>query len=230
METQTNIQQTLLLAFSDVFAQIIAYIPNLLAAVAVILIGHLLSKWIKWLIVKVLQSLKISAALRKTPLENFLEKAEINLQIEVIIGDIARWLILIIFFITALNLIGLTTVSAFLSSILSYLPTIFSAILILVIGTISAGIVESLVKSSLVQVSLITARTMSRVASYLVMIFTLLAVFAELGIAENLINILFVGIIATLALGLGLAFGLGAKDLVAKILDDWYSQQKRNSK
>src|SRR5690606_18673717 len=134
------------------------------------------------------------------------------------------------FFIAAVNLLGLTTVSNFLTNILSYIPQVISAALILMVGTLVAGLVESLIKGSLSQISRSTGRLVSKIGSYMVMVFTVMAAFAELNIAARLINILFIGFTAMLALGFGLAFGLGAKDLVARILNDWYSNLKKDLK
>jgi small-conductance mechanosensitive channel len=113
---------------------------------------------------------------------------------------------------------------------LNYIPNIVSAVLVLTIGVLLAGLVESLVKGAVNQIDPKTSRLLSKIASYLVVIFATLAAINELGIAQSLINALFIGVIATLSLGLGLAIGLGAKDLVAKILMDWYAQSWKKAK
>ena len=70
-------------------------------------------------------------------------------------------------------------------------------------------------------------RLSGRLASYLVVIFAVMAAINELGIAQSLINTLFMGLVAMLALGFGLAIGLGAKDLVSEILNNWYKDLKK---
>ncbi len=95
------------------------------------------------------------------------------------------------------------------------------------VGVLLAGLVESLIKGAVNQIDPKTGRLLSKVASYLVVIVTALAAINELGIAQSLINILFIGIITTLALGIGLAIGLGAKDLVSKMLMDWYGKGRK---
>ena len=62
------------------------------------------------------------------------------------------------------------------------------------------------------------------------MVFTTLAAINELGIAQSLINILFIGFVAMLALGFGLAIGLGTKDLIGEILHEWYRAFKKEIK
>ena len=226
----SNIQQALLAALSKVLTTVIAFIPQLISAGLVILVGFLVGRWAQWLTVTILETLRFSKVVKNSPFEKFLEKAEITTKIEEILATIVRWLVLMVFFIASLNLLGLSSVSYFLTSILGYIPSIVAAILILTIGTIVAGIIESLVKSSLSQISRSTGRMVSKLGSYVVMVFTVLAALAQLGIAQELIQALFIGFVAMLALGLGLAFGLGSKDLVAKVLDEWYENLKKDHK
>ena len=68
---------------------------------------------------------------------------------------------------------------------------------------------------------------LAKVASYLVVVVSAMAAINELGIAQSLINTLFIGVVATLSLGIGLAIGLGAKELVAKMLMDWYAKNSK---
>ncbi len=225
-----TIQQALSFAITDVMATIISFIPTLFAALVIIVVGLIVARWAKWLVIKLLETLKLSSIIKDSPLDNFLTKAEITHKIEELLGNIVRWIVILIFFIAAVNILGLTTVSAFLTNVLGYVPKVFAASLILMVGTLVAGVVESLVKGSLTHVNPPTGRLVGKISSYIVVVFTILAAIAELGIAASLINTLFIGFIAMLALGFGLAFGLGSKDLIAKILDDWYSKLKKDLK
>ena len=162
--------------------------------------------------------------------DQFLNKAEIRPKIEEILGEAVRWLILYIFIIASINAVGLTIVGDFLTSILSFLPNIFAALLILAIGVIIAGFTESIVKSAIINFDVSTARMAGKISSYIVVVIAALIAISELGIAETFINILFIGFVATLAIGLGLAFGMGAKDLVSKIFTNWYKEIEKTTK
>lgn len=227
LTTISNWQEAVFLAAANIFTQFFNFLPSLFGALLILVIGLILAKWAKTIIVKVLSAVKLDKVLRKIGLEPFLSQADIKLKAEVIIGEVVRWLIVIVFFMAGVNILGLTTVGSVLASVLSYIPNIVSAILILTIGVLLAGLVESLVKGAVNQIDPKTGRLLSKVASYLVVIVATLAAINELGIAQSLINILFIGIITTLALGIGLAIGLGAKDLVSKMLMDWYNQGRK---
>lgn len=226
----TSIQEAFLIALTNVLSSLVTFIPSLIAAILLMLAGLLIAKWLRWLTIKLLESIYLSKALKNSVVDKFLQKAEITQTIEQVIGNIIRWLVILVFFIAGTNLLGLTTVSAFLNSILSYIPNIISAALILTLGVLIAGLVESLIKGSLTHFSPSSGRLVSKITSYVVMVFTILAAFAELNIATELINTLFIGFVAMLAIGLGLAFGLGAKDLVSTILDEWYKDLKKDLK
>lgn len=227
LTTISNWQEAVFVAAANIFTQFFNFLPSLFGALLILVIGLILAKWAKAIIVKVLSAVKLDKVLRKIGLEPFLSQADIKLKAEVIIGEVVSWLIVIVFFMAGVNVLGLTTVGSVLASVLSYIPSIVSAILILTVGVLLAGLVESLVKGAVNQIDPKTGRLLSKVASYLVVIVAALAAINELGIAQSLINILFIGIITTLALGIGLAIGLGAKDLVSKMLMDWYSKGKK---
>lgn len=227
LSTISNWQEAVFVAAANIFTQFFNFLPSLFGALLIFVLGLILAKWAKAIIVKVLSAVKLDKVLRKIGLEPFLSQADIKLKSEVIIGEIARWLIIIVFFIAGVNVLGLTTIGSVLASVLSYVPTIVSAILILTIGVLLAGLIESLIKGTVNQIDPKTGRLLSKVASYLVIVVAALAAINELGIAQSLINILFIGIITTLALGIGLAIGLGAKDLASKMLMDWYNKGKK---
>ncbi len=230
MASTLNWQEAFILALSDTLTNVLSYIPTILAAILVFLIGLILAKWVRTLVVKLLKTVKLSKLMEKTGLEPFLRKAEIKSRIEEILGGIARWLIILIFFITTVNILGLSTVSIVLNSVLAYIPKVISAILILTVGVLLAGLVEGVIKGALGQVDVKASRLLAKIGSYLVVVFASLAAINELQIAQGLINSLFIGFVAMLALGVGLAIGLGAKDLVSRVLNEWYDNFRQEVK
>jgi len=215
---------------SNVLLSIINFLPNLLASLVVFLVGLILAGWLKALVVKLLNVIQLSELVKKSGLNQFLEKAEVKLKIEEILGGIVKWLVILIFSVTAINILGLSTVSAVLETVLNYVPKVVSAVLVLTVGVLLAGLVESLIKGALGQIDIKASRLLGKIASWLIGVFATLAAINELGIAQSLINTLFIGFVAMLALGVGLAIGLGAKDLVAEVLSEWYQSFKKEVK
>lgn len=213
-----------MLAATSILSRLFAFIPILIGSILIFLFGLVLGKWVKALVVKILSAVKLDQVLRKAGLDSYLNKADIRGKVEVFFGELIRWLIILVFSMAAVNILGLTTVSAVLNSLLGYIPNIISAVLILTVGVLLAGLVESLIKGAVSQIDVRISRMLAKIASYLVVVVSALAAINELGIAQSLINTLFIGVVATLTLGMGLAIGLGAKELVAKMLMDWYGK------
>lgn len=87
-----------------------------------------------------------------------------------------------------------------------------------------AGFLEKMVKGSLGSGDPSMSRLIGKVVSYAIMTFFVLAALSQLGIATFFINTLFVGFILAIALALGIGLGLGSKDLIKKLLEDWYKK------
>lgn len=207
--------------------QSLSFLPNLIGAILVLILGVVFGNWGRTAVVKSLQLLRFENLVKDTKFKKFLKKAEITQKVEDILGAIVKWIIVLIFFIAAVNILGLTTVSALLGGVLAYIPSVIAAVIVLAIGILLAGVVERVVKGALATVDLKTSRLMGKIASYTVVTIAALAALSELRIAESFINTLFIGFVAMLSLGFGLAIGLGAKDLVAALLADWHSQLKK---
>lgn len=225
----TNFSNALVNAWTEVMAKLFGVLPNLIFAVAIFAIGWIVAEWIKTLTIKLLDTIRLSNLLKGTGIRKFLRKAEVTEKVEEVIGSIIKWLIVLIAFIASMDILGLSTVALVLESILGYIPKVISAAIILTIGVLVAGFVESLVKGAVGSVNVKTGRLFGKISSYTVVIFASLAAISELGIAQAFINTIFTGFIAMLAIGFGLAIGLGAKDLIARILNDWYESFHRDT-
>lgn len=223
-------QTAIVSASSSLFTSILLFLPNLIGAVLIFILGIVLGGWIKVLVIKLLSALNLSKVFENTTVHKFLSKAEVTTKIEHVVGESLRVLTVLIFTISAINLLGLTTVTAVLTNILAYVPNVLAAVLILALGVGVAGFVEGLVKGSLGAVDLKTARLLAKTSSYAIVIFSTLAALSQLNIAQTFMTTLFTGFVAMIALGLGLSIGLGSKDLVSQILNEWYKEFKQQTK
>lgn len=215
-------QNAVVEATSNMLVSIALFLPNLVGAILLFILGYVLSNWLKKITTQIFAGLNLTQMFKNTSVQKFLKKAELSTKVENVLGETVKLLTLLIFFVASVNLLGLTTVTLILNNILAYIPNVFAAVLVLAIGTIIAGLVERLVKGSLGTVDVTTSRLLAKLSSYTIIIFTVLATLSQLRIAASFVNTLFTGFVAMLALGLGLSLGLGSKDLVKKLLEDWY--------
>jgi len=228
--TYFTIERALLTASQDILLSIISFIPTLLSAVLVFILGTIIARWVKLGVVKLLNLARLADIISTPAVKKFLQNASITQKIDDVLGEVARYIVLLIFFVTSVNLLGLNTVTQVLNRVLGYLPQVFAAILILISGILLAGFLEKVVKGSLGSVDIRSSRLMGKFTSYLIMVFTILAAISQLGIAQPFVGTLFIGFVAMLSLALGLGFGLGSKDLIKKILENWYKNFKKDTK
>lgn len=225
--TVQALQDSLSLTVANLLTSIFAFFPKFLAALIIFIFGITVARWVKNLIIRSLEKLRLSNELERTPIHAFLKNADVTTKIEVIVANVVYWIIILVVLQTSITLLGLSAVSDILNRILLYIPNIFSAILILFFGVLLAGLAETLVKGAVKAVDGKSARLLGTVTSYLVMVVAVLASISELGIAQAFITTLFTGFVASVAIALGLAFGLGSKDTVAKFMDEWYSRMRK---
>lgn len=230
MDSVGSWQEAIMAAGSTVLSRIALFLPNLFGALFIFALGWVIAGLVQSLVARIVRLVQLHHLVEGTAVETFMKKAELKGKVEEILGGISKWIVIFIFFIAAVNVLGLTTVSLVLQGILGYIPKVISASLILVAGVLLAGVVESVVKGAAGTIAVSTSRLLGKIASWVVMIFATLAAVSELGIAAQVINTLIIGVVATLSLGTGLAIGLGSKDLVRDILAEWYGSFKKDLK
>lgn len=224
-----NLQQAFAVATVNILNQVVLFLPRLAAALVVFLVGLVVAGWGKSLTVRLLKAIRLSQLIKGSGVSTFLEKAEVSTKIEELLGAVVRWVLILVFLMTTVNVLGLTAVSEMLNVILSFIPKLISAALILGIGVLVAGLLESVVKGALGSLDLKAARLVGKLTSYVTVVFATLAAMAELGIAAQFVNALVFGAVGMLALGVGLALGLGSKDVVADLLKEWYKELKQRN-
>ena len=201
-----NLVNNVLINFWHKFSN---YLPDFFGGVLILIIGLVAASILKRFLLTILRFLKIERILEKTKL---LAKGEVKIWEEVL-TEILRWTVVILFLIPTLEVWGLSRATAVLNQFLFYLPNVIVAVIIAFIGLLASNLVADLVKHSIKTIGSSSANTLSVLAKGVIVFFTILIVLSQLGVAQDLIRILFTGIIAMLAIAGGLAFGLGGKDI-----------------
>lgn len=205
--------------FTNMWENLIGFLPNLIGALIVLALGFLVAALFHKLAEKILNLLKIKELFDKFRITAMFEKAGHKFSIVSLLASVIYWLVIIVFITVSIEMLGLTQISDFLRSVVFYLPNVIVAIAILVIGTLIGNFVENLIHNTTHAVKVGSAAFLGRLTKWVIMIFSILAALNQLNIAQNLIAILFQGIVVMLALAGGLAFGLGGKDYAKEILE-----------
>lgn len=205
-------------------SEALGFLPRLVIGILVFVIGFVIAKWLKRLSVKGMQKLLSAKVLDNTPIDELLEGGDLKNKIDVMVGNVVFWLVLLFTLYLTSGVIGFVSLTNLLVSFFDYIPNIVSAGVVMILGIILAGFAESFIKGSLRGVDPSSARLVAKMSSYVIVVLTSMIALSELGIARDFILILFVGFTFTMSLVVGLGLGLGSKDLVKKILDKWYQK------
>ncbi len=206
----------------DFFQKLGSYLPNLLGGLIILIIGLLIGGIVKHIIMSLLNFVKVENLFEKAKL---FKKAEVKVWEEVL-TEILKWTLIIVFLIPALDVWGLSRATIFLNQFLLYLPNVIVAVVIGFVGLLSANLGSDLVSHSVKSLGTNSANSLAVFTKWAVTFFTVLVVLNQLGVAQDLIRILFTGIVAMLALAGGLAFGLGGRDMAKEILEELKNKLK----
>jgi hypothetical protein len=201
---------------TESFQSIIAFLPRVLGALVVLLIGVLVGWAVKTVVVRVLRLVRIKPYTDAIGLNKvFPEKIEVV----DLLGDLVKWIVIIIFLVPALQILNLTQINELVSQVVAYLPNVVVAVAILIIGAVIADLVSRVVESAAHTMGTRTAAVAADVARWAIVVFAVLAALLQLGIATTIIDRLVTGFVGMLAIAGGLAFGLGGQDAARETLN-----------
>jgi len=212
-------------SFQNLFYGLVAFIPNVVVAVVIFIVGWLVGVGLGRVVTQIVNSLRVDQALRSTGLEHLLSRAGFELSSGRFLGFLVKWFFIVVFLVASLDVLNLSTVNLFISEVvLGYLPQVIVAVMILLVAAVVAEAVERVVVGSAKAASLHAAGFLGKVARYAIWIFALLAALAQLNVATAFVQTLFTGVVIAVSLAVGLSFGLGGQASAARYLDKLQSE------
>lgn len=207
-------------SFAALWYTVVEYLPAILAAVIVFVIGWIIGVILYRVVVEVVKALRIDDALKAAGLNDAAKEAGFTLDIGKFLGTLVMWFMILVFLVASLEILGLSSVTIFLQQVvLAYLPQVIVAVLILILTAIVAEVVKGLVAGSARAVGAHGANLAGAVGKWAIWIFGAIAALEQLNIATTFIQTLFTGVVIALSLAFGLAFGLGGKEAAAKSIE-----------
>lgn len=212
--------EVLTLSFQNLWVGVVNFVPNLVIAVLILVLGWLVGVLFGRAIWQVFKSLKVDDALRRAGFESFVRRGGVNLDSGAFVGGLVKWFVVVIFLVAALDVLGLSQVNFFLQDVvLGYLPRVLAAALVLlvagVIGDVTGRVVVTAAKTAGVK----SAHFVGAVAKWAIWVFAILVALSQLGIAAAFSQTLFTGIVIAVSLALGLSFGLGGQEAAARFIE-----------
>lgn len=202
------------------WTRFIEFLPELIAAIVVLLIGWVIAVGLERLVSQIFTQLKVDKGLHAIGTKTFLKKAGWDFEASDFFGLLVRWTILLVAFLATADILGLDRVTEFISDILGYVPNIFVAVGVLLLGLLAAHFFGGVVKGAVGAAKIKAASFLAGATRWGIYIFTAIIALQQLGIAERFLNWFTVALFSFLALAGGLAFGLGGKEVAKNWLQD----------
>ncbi len=193
-------------SFQDAFTALMHYIPQLVGALLILIIGYFIAKFIGNVVAKLLEKIHFNQTMDRAGVNQFLDRAGTGLTPSSLLGKVVFWFVFIIVLVMFANALGVPAISGFLNQMIAYIPNVFAAILIVflaaLLGRFLAGIVRGFTGSD----------ALARATHIVIIVYASFVALVQLHIAQFLTGTTFLIILAGLALAFGLAFGLGGRD------------------
>lgn len=226
VDWQTNIMGPI----ETMTTRVMAFLPTLISVLLILLVGWVVAALIQKVITRFLKLARLDTLSEKTGIANILTKGDINYTLSEIVGVLVYWLVMLVVMLAAVNTLQLTVAAELLNRVILYIPNVIASVFILVLGIFFSSIVANAVRTTAANAGVAQARSLAQATNVVITIFVFVEALKQLGIDTSLIDLLIKAVLAALALGVGLAIGLGCKDLAAKqvngLLDSFKSHKR----
>ena len=204
--------------FESLLAQVFSFIPSLLGAIVILIIGLVVAWALRVVVEKIIAAIKVDSLLKRMGVTEMVKKAGFKLHVGKLSGWVVKWFVLILALIAAADIMGWSQITEFLNRVVLYIPNAFIAAVILLVGVVLGSFVYDIVMTAVKAAKLGGAHMLAAISKWAIFIFAFIAAMEQLGIAQTLLQTLTTGLIGMLALAGGLAFGLGGKEHAQAVL------------
>lgn len=212
----------------EMLTKILAYLPVLIGAMIILIVGWIVAKMIRLLVDKALKAAQFDKLANKSGISGVLRKGGMNVTAREVFANLVYWLIIIMVLVMVVNALGLPKASDVLASLFAYVPQVIAALFILVVAMFLASFVSGIVRIAAANANLPKPDLLAGISRWAIIIFASTVALTQLGIAPLLVTATFNIILGGIVLALALAFGLGGKESAANYLEEL--KQKRSNK
>lgn len=226
MGTVTNFGDSMLVSFMAALSALLGFIPALIGAIVVLIIGWVLSNILARLVRTVLMKVGFERAAMRTGVTSVVARsAEQGRGASWVMGELVKWFIRLIFLEAAAQILHMSAVSNLLNSIILWIPNLIVALVILLLGMLLADVLGPVARGAVSRSGMGNPDLVATFAEFGIMAFAVIIALNQLGIAKELVDALFIGMVFALALAIGLAFGLGGRETAGEI---WRGMYRRS--
>ena len=219
-----DLLDVVLTSFRQLWVDFISFVPTLLSAIVVFIVGLIVAAALGSLIERIVTALRRDSLLASAGVDAHFKRAGLRLNIGRFFGRLVYWFVLIAFFLAASDILGFFTFSNFLVAILLYIPQVVVAVLIMLAAVVIANFLRGTVGASAKSGGLESANFLGAVTWWAIIVFGTSAALLQLGIATIVVQAFIPAVFAMFAIAGGIAFGLGGKEYAAHLLKKFRDQ------
>lgn len=207
-------------------AQIVAFMPRLLGALLIVVVGWVLAKAARFAIDKALRAVNFHVLTDRAGLDPLLREGGSRVDSTALIAGLVYWVVLLATVMVAVNGLGFGYLAELISRIVWFVPSLFVALLVLVFGSYFARFIGDSVTGYLRGIRVQDAELLGRVARYAVLLFVVLIALDQVNVDGTVLFYTFLVILGGVVLTLALAFGLGGREWAARRLEKWWPSEE----
>ncbi|MFH0753788.1 MAG: hypothetical protein V2A70_04420 [Candidatus Omnitrophota bacterium] len=218
-------KQVVIVPLTNMLNTVAVYLPFLFGALVILLIGWIVAKVLSGFLQKILERIKFNEFSSQIGLSDILNKGGSNQPPATLLASFLYWILMIVVIATTLQAIGLEVAVKLLERVTGYVPNVLATIFVVIVGMFLANLVTGLVKTAARNANIARAELLASIAKGGILLFTAVSALEQLNIATFFVTTTFQIFFAAICFALALAFGLGGRDLAARVLWDFYNQQ-----
>jgi hypothetical protein len=219
----------MLASISQALAVFLAAIPKVIGFIVILVVGWLVAAAVASLVASLLRTVRFDELAERSGFAEFVRSMGVQTDSSGFLALVAKWFVRLLTLVVAFDALGLPAVSDALRQMLLWLPNLVVGLVVLVIGGLAARALAGVVRGATARADLGDPETMASIARIAVWSFAIVVAVNQIGIAETLINTLFMAVVGAVALALGLAFGLGGRETAADLVREWRERARANA-
>jgi hypothetical protein len=226
MDWQTTVVQPV----ESMWATVMGFLPTLVSVIVILIVGWVIASVAQKVITRFLKLARLDTVSEKIGIAGILTKGDINYTLSEIIGVMVYWLLMLVVFLMAVNALQLTVAAELLNQVILYVPNVIASVFILVLGIFFASIMANAVRTTAANAGISQARSLAQFTQVIIVVFTIMESLNQLKIDTMILQLLVKATLFAIALGVGLAIGLGCKDMAGKYVGQLIDSFRTNGK
>ncbi|MBT8183878.1 MAG: mechanosensitive ion channel [Eudoraea sp.] len=225
METINEWKDLTITSLKAMGADIAATLPNIIGAIIVLIIGWLITKLVALLLKKILRIAKVDKLTDKINESKLFGDKDVKFKVSKVIVSFVKWIMFLVFLIVAADIMNWEIISTEIGNLLRYLPRLFSALALFMIGLYIATFIKKAILGIFESFEFSGSKIISNLVFYIIVIFITITALNQAGVDTTIITNNITIILGAFLLAIAIGLGLGSKDIISDLLNTFYTRR-----